>query len=56
VRYKWRRRRSLVRFVVLALDGIWRGWIPPEKRTERPKSTKGGKTQGKDRQRSQRAA
>ena len=24
VRYKWRRRRTLVRFVVLTLDGIWR--------------------------------
>jgi hypothetical protein len=24
VRYKWRRRRALVRFVVLTLDGIWK--------------------------------
>ena len=24
VRYKWRRRKTLVRFVVLTLDGIWR--------------------------------
>src|SRR5512135_204701 len=24
VRYKWRRRRTLVRFVVLTLDGIWK--------------------------------
>ena len=24
VRYKWRRRRTLVRFVVLTLDSIWR--------------------------------
>jgi hypothetical protein len=23
VRYKWRRRRTLVRFVVLKLDGVW---------------------------------
>lgn len=28
VRYKWRGRRTLVRFVVLTLDGIWRGWAP----------------------------
>jgi transposase-like protein len=56
VRYKWRRRRTLVRFVVLVLDGIWRGWIPPEERTKRPKSTKGGETQVKGRQRSQCAA
>ena len=26
VRYKWRRRRTLVRFVVLRLDEIWSGW------------------------------
>ena len=25
VRYKWRRRRTLVRFVVVTLDGIWKG-------------------------------
>jgi hypothetical protein len=24
VRYRWRRRRTLVRFVVLTLDGIWK--------------------------------
>jgi transposase-like protein len=28
VRYKWRRRRTLVRFVVLTLDNIWRGSPP----------------------------
>jgi hypothetical protein len=27
-RYKWRRRRALVRFVVMTLDGIWREWTP----------------------------
>jgi Transposase len=26
VRYKWRRRRTLVRFVVLRLDEVWNGW------------------------------
>ncbi len=28
VRYKWRRRKTLVRFVVLTLDTIWRAWTP----------------------------
>jgi hypothetical protein len=28
VRYKWRRRRTLVRFVVLKLDEVWTGWEP----------------------------
>ena len=27
VRYKWRRRRTLVRFVVLTLDRIWNRWV-----------------------------
>ncbi len=26
VRYKWRRRKTLVRFIVSALDVIWRTW------------------------------
>jgi transposase-like protein len=56
VRYKWRRRRSLVRFVVLTLDGIWRGWAPPEERSKQPKPTTNGKTQVKNGQRSERAA
>ena len=30
VRYKWRRRRTLVRFVVLRLDEIWRDRITAE--------------------------
>jgi len=29
VRYKWRRRRTLVRFVVLKLDEIWSSWSRP---------------------------
>ncbi|QEH32919.1 MULE transposase domain protein [Aquisphaera giovannonii] len=32
VRYKWRRRRTLVRFVALTLDGIWREWTRAETR------------------------
>jgi transposase-like protein len=35
VRYKWRRRRTLVRFVVLTLDRIWR-----ERTTAQAKSTR----------------
>jgi Transposase len=30
VRYKWRRRKTLVRFVVLKLDEIWSRWSPPK--------------------------
>jgi transposase-like protein len=30
VRYKWRRRKTLVRFVVLRLDVIWSQWMPPK--------------------------
>src|SRR6202040_2214269 len=32
VRYKWRRRKTLVRFVVLMLDRSWREWTPPKMR------------------------
>jgi hypothetical protein len=28
VRYKWQRRRSLVRFVILTLDAIRKEWTP----------------------------
>lgn len=30
VRYKWRRRKTLVRFVVLRLNEIWTSWSPPQ--------------------------
>jgi hypothetical protein len=30
VRYKWRRRKTLVRFVVLRLDHSWSHWVPAE--------------------------
>jgi hypothetical protein len=30
VRYKWRRRKTLVRFLVLKLDEIWSAWSPPK--------------------------
>jgi transposase-like protein len=30
VRYKWRRRKTLVRFVILRLDDVWSDWEPPK--------------------------
>ena len=30
VRYKWRRRKTLVRFLVLKFNEIWNGWSPPK--------------------------
>lgn len=36
VRYKWRRRRTLVRFVVLTLDVLWATWTPPQPKKESP--------------------
>jgi|SRR5579864_167503 len=48
VRYKWRRRRTLVRFVVLKLNAIWSDWTPPrqkEKKARRSKSANRRKTQ-----------
>jgi len=35
VRYKWRRRKTLVRFVVLRLDDIWSHWVTPEARVSK---------------------
>jgi hypothetical protein len=38
VRYKWRRRKTLVRFVVLRLDDVWSQWVAMEDReTKSPK-------------------
>jgi transposase-like protein len=36
VRYKWRRRKTLVRFVVLTLEAIWREWTPAEAKSTNP--------------------
>jgi transposase-like protein len=56
VRYKWRRRRTLVRFVVLTLDGIWRERTPARaKVTDRSKPTGPGTTEGEKRKRRQAA-
>jgi transposase-like protein len=47
VRYKWRRRKTLVRFVVLTLDGIWKERTTARSKvTDRSKSTRSGKTEG----------
>ena len=47
VRYKWRRRKTLVRFVVLTLDEIWRERTAAQaKATDRSKPTGPGETEG----------
>jgi hypothetical protein len=57
VRYKWRRRRTLVRFVVLALDATWSRWTPAEeKTTDRAKPVTSGATPANKSQRSRRVA
>jgi len=51
VRYKWRRRKTLVRFVVLTLDDVWSDWEPPMARgADRSKPVKHGKAQPQARQ------
>jgi|SRR5579863_6487578 len=50
VRYKWRRRRTLVRFVVLTLDKIWEERTTSRAETTEPsRPTAAGKTEGKPR-------
>jgi transposase-like protein len=57
VRYKWRRRKTLVRFVVLALDAIWREWAPAEtKSSNPPKPVRRDTPQGHDGKGSRRVA
>jgi transposase-like protein len=52
VRYKWRSRRTLVRFVVLTLDSIWRERTTTEaKATERSTPTGPSKAEGEKRKR-----
>ena len=47
VRSKWRRRKTLVRFVVLTLDGIWKERTTAEAKRADPSKPKGpGKTEG----------
>src|SRR5664279_4508718 len=57
VRYKWRQRKTLVRFVVLTLDGIWRGWSPTGvDRATPPEPISSGETQGHAGKRSRQVA
>jgi hypothetical protein len=57
VRYKWRRRKTLVRFVVLRLNDIWSHWIPIAAReTKSPKILQGRKAQAPTGQESRRVA
>jgi transposase-like protein len=57
VRYKWRRRKTLVRFVVLRLDYIWSHWAPAEGRERKsPAILRRPKTQAPTRQQPRRVA
>jgi transposase-like protein len=57
VRYKWRRRPTLVRFVVLTLDGIWGERTTAQAEgTDRSKPTGAGETEGEKRKRRRQAA
>ncbi len=56
-RYKWRRRKTLVRFVVLTLERIWRGWTAAEvDKANPPVPVRSGETQGHTGKRSRRVA
>ena len=56
VRYKWRRRKTLVRFVVLKLDVIWsERTAAQEKKADRSKAKEPGRTEGVRGKRSQAA-
>jgi Transposase len=57
VRYKWRGRRTLVRFVVLTLDEIWREWNAADsERGNRPNRAKSVALQPQSRQQASCAA
>jgi hypothetical protein len=57
VRYKWRRRKTLVRFVILKLNDVWNDWEPPrEKHTGRARSAKPDKMRPQARQTTEQAA
>jgi hypothetical protein len=56
VRYKWRRRRTLVRFVVLTLDRVWAERTTAHaKATDRPGPRGSGTTKGETRKQRQAA-
>jgi transposase-like protein len=57
VRYKWRRRRTLVRFVVMTLDQVWKEWTAAEtKRAEVPNPARREKPAANAGQRSRQVA
>jgi len=57
VRYKWRRRKTLVRFVVLTLDTIWSAWTPAKVTTaESPMPVRSGKKKSQAGQESRQVA
>src|SRR5258708_18114300 len=57
VRYKWRRRNTVVRFVVVTLDAIWRNWTPAEaKSAQLSNPVRQGTTQVHDGQQSRHVA
>jgi len=57
VRYKWRRRKTLVRFVVLTLDAIWSAWTPAKVTTaESPVPVRSGKERSQAGQKSRQVA
>jgi transposase len=53
VRYKWRRRRTLVRFLVLALDHWWKRELPKVEAARAVAKAKTAKAKGKQPQRRQ---
>jgi Transposase len=57
VRYKWRRRKTLVRFVVLRLDTIWSHWVPiPDREMKFPEVIPRRRTQAPNPQEPRRVA
>ena len=57
VRYKWRRRKTLVRFVVLRLDRIWSHWAAVRvRKAKSPRVIRRPRTQAPARQQPRRVA
>ena len=55
--YKWRRRKTLIRFVVLRLDSIWSHWVAPKAREPKsPRIRRRPRTQASTRQQPPRVA
>jgi Transposase len=56
VRYKWRRRQTLVRFMVLRLDHVWSHWVPVKARDKKSPQILRRKTQAPTGQQPRRVA